>query len=425
LISLLKKNLDNCKQVLKGVGHSFEYVIHEEDFVLAASSGLDGQYTFEDAMFDIQFNGVVMNPPYFKVRKDSTHARLMDKIVHGQPNIYAFFMALAARLLKENGEIVAITPRSFCNGLYFRSFRKWYFNRVVLDHIHIFESRTDAFKHSSVLQESIITKVHKSSCKSPRIAVTKSFGGDLDKARERTVVALKDIVDNSRGDYIIRIPETSNDREIINLVESFSTRFTDLGLCISTGPVVLFRTKEFLLYDNSDKPSVPLLQPHNIKPFETTWPISKNGKPIAFKLCNDSIRLLLSVKNFVLLKRFSAKEERRRLTAGCFVQYQLPFSHIGIENHLNYIYHIERDLSEDEIFGIAALFNSSLFDRYFRTISGNTQVNATEIRTMYFPDLMTLRKIGSHVKYKKHEIETIIFNHLGVGASVRECLVGN
>ena len=102
-----------------------------------------------------------MNPPYFKLRKDSAHAKLMEKIVHGQPNIYAFFMALAARLLKQNGEIVAITPRSFCNGLYFRGFRHWYFERVALDHIHIFESRTETFKHSNVLQESIITKVHR------------------------------------------------------------------------------------------------------------------------------------------------------------------------------------------------------------------------------------------------------------------------
>ena len=103
-----------------------------------------------------------MNPPYFKVRKDSEHAKLMRCIVHGQPNIYAFFMALGARLLKEHGELVAITPRSFCNGLYFRGFRRWYFDRVALDHVHIFESRTETFKHSNVLQENIITKVHRS-----------------------------------------------------------------------------------------------------------------------------------------------------------------------------------------------------------------------------------------------------------------------
>ena len=127
LIPLLKKNLDNCKKVLRDAGHCFDFIIHEEDFILSASSGLDSQHDFNDIMRNTRFDGVIMNPPYFKVRKNSEHAILMKKIVHGQPNIYAFFMALAARLLKEDGEIVSITPRSFCNGLYFRSFRRWFF----------------------------------------------------------------------------------------------------------------------------------------------------------------------------------------------------------------------------------------------------------------------------------------------------------
>jgi adenine-specific DNA-methyltransferase len=256
------------------------------------------------------------------------------------------------------------------------------------------------------------------------ITVTKSLGRKLVETPERAKVALDNIIDNSCGDYVIRIPETSDDREILKLVESFSTRFCDIGLRISTGPIVLFRATEFLLSNNSDKSSVPLLQPHNIKPFETIWPINKNGKPIASKLCNDSLHLLLPVKNYVLLKRFSAKEEKRRLTAGCFFPSQFPYPRVGIENHLNYICHSKRDLSENEIYGIAALFNSSLFDRYFRTISGNTQVNATEIRAMYFPNLKTLSKIGSRVKLNTSETETIVFNCLGVGAVLRECLVG-
>jgi adenine-specific DNA-methyltransferase len=424
LIPLLKTNLDNCKKVLCNAGHSFDYIIHEEDFVLSASLGLDGQHNFNDIMRNTRFDGVIMNPPYFKVRKDSEYAILMKKIVHGQPNIYAFFMALAARLLKEDGEIVSITPRSFCNGLYFRGFRRWFFNRVTLDHIHIFESRTDAFKHSSVLQESIITKFSRTVHPSSRITITKSIGRDISEKLEPKYVSADNIVDNSCGDMIVRIPESSDDNEIMNIVESFPTRFSEIGLRISTGPVVLFRATDFLLKSEGGKSSVPLLHLHNVKPFETTWPISKNGKSIAFKLCNDSLRLLLPVTNYVLLKRFSAKEEKRRLTAGCFFKFQYPYPYVGIENHLNYIHHAERELTEDEVFGIASLFNSNLFDRYFRTISGNTQVNATEIRTMFFPDLKMIGKIGKEVRCNISEMETVVYNHLSINASLRDCLVG-
>jgi adenine-specific DNA-methyltransferase len=372
----------------------------------------------------VECDGVIMNPPYFKLRKDSVHAKLMEKIVHGQPNIYAFFMALAARLLKQNGEIVAITPRSFCNGLYFRGFRHWYFDRVTLDHIHIFESRTETFKHSNVLQESIITKVHRLGSPSATIAVTTSFGADLTNGSQRCDVPAGDIIDNSSGDYVIRIPEGQDDRDIMQLVESLPLRFAETGLRISTGPVVLFRATEYILGGATDKSAVPLLHPHNVKPFATPWPLAKNGKHRAFKCCEDSLRLLVPTRNYVLIKRFSSKEEKRRLTAACLLAADFPFPYVAIENHVNYVYHAERGLTEDEVYGIAALFNSTLIDRYFRTISGNTQVNATEIRAMNFPDLDQLARIGKQVRRNTEQAEAVVLKALGVAGSLHSCLVG-
>ena len=210
----------------------------------------------------------------------------------------------------------------------------------------------------------------------------------------------------------------------MQFVESFPLRFAETGLRISTGPVVLFRATEYLLADATDKTAVPLLHPHNVKPFATRWPLAKNGKHKAFRCCEDSLRLLVPTKNYVLIKRFSSKEEKRRLTAACLLKADFPFPYLGIENHVNYVYHAERDLSEDEVYGIAALFNSALIDRYFRTISGNTQVNATEIRAMNFPELKLLSRIGKQVRHNAQEAEAIILKELGVTIRLRNCLVG-
>jgi len=253
VIPLLRRNLENCRTVLSKAGHRFDYVVHDEDFILAASSELDGQRTFDSPIPSTRFDAVIMNPPYFKVRKDSTYARRMAPIVHGQPNVYAFFMALATRLLKEGGELVAITPRSFCNGLYFRAFRRWLFERAALDHIHLFESRADTFKESSVLQESVITKVHRLGVPSPSVTVTSSFARDFRGGLARSEAPAETILDNSCGDYVIRIPGGADDHRVMELVESLSTRFTDVGLRISTGPVVLFRATEFLLNELGGK----------------------------------------------------------------------------------------------------------------------------------------------------------------------------
>jgi len=426
-IPLLEQNLRHCRTALENAGHALNYVIHDQDFIIATASSLDAQRTSDGNDIRSTFDAVIMNPPYFKVRKTSAHAKLMSKVVHGQPNVYAFFLALGAQLLKEEGELVAITPRSYCNGLYFRGFRRWFLQRMALDHLHLFESRTAPFQSAEVLQESVITKAHRLGKKPATVRISTSYGPILDEGRDGFDVASDRVIDDSCSESVLRIPTSNHDCRIMESVESFSHRFSELGLRISTGPIVMFRATEFLLDDNHSQSSVPLFLPHNIEPFGTKWPVMKNGKPIAFSLRQESMRLLLPSKNYVLLKRFSAKEERRRLTAGCFFPSMSKSQYVGIENHLNYIYHSERDLTEEEAYGLAAVFNSVLLDRYFRTISGNTQVNATEIRSMNFPDLKVVAKIGRQARslpvMTADRIEKIVLKEFGVRGSLREHLL--
>ena len=414
LVHLLGRNLENCGKRLADAGHVLNYTIHNEDFISATSSYLGQRQLFDEPTIRDDFDCVIMNPPYFKVRKDSAAAKLMSKVVHGQPNAYAFFLTLAARMLRENGELVAITPRSFCNGLYFRGFRKWFFQRMALDHIHLFESRTDTFKDSNVLQESVITKSHCVGKQPTTTTITGSYGRAIDREQHVAELPAAEVVDNSRGDHVVRIPVTENDRRIMRLIESLPERFEETGLCISTGPVVTFRARDLLLWESNGDSAVPLLLPQNVKPFQTVWPVKGKSHPLAILDSETSRRrkLLLPTRNYVVLKRFSAKEEKRRLTAACFLRSEQSTKRIAFENHLNYIYHDQRELTENETFGIAALFNSVLLDRYFRILSGNTQVNATEIRKLHFPPLEVTTIIGAEVRELKHrepsEIESIV-----------------
>src|SRR5207248_10372813 len=119
---------------------------------------------FDDGADD-EFDAVIMNPPYFKIGADSPHGLALGDAFRGNTNIYMIFMARAAELLRPNGETVAITPRSFCNGLYFRNFRRWFFSRMGLGHVHLFECRRSTF--DNVLQESIITRTHRLGTASP------------------------------------------------------------------------------------------------------------------------------------------------------------------------------------------------------------------------------------------------------------------
>ncbi len=98
-----------------------------------------------------------------------------------------------------------------------------------------------------------------------------------------------------------------------------------------------------------------------------------------------------------------------------------------MENHLNYICHPGRSLTHDEALGIAAVLNSRLLDVYFRTISGNTQVNAAEVRAMPFPNLLMLAKLGEAVSASdlddRQAIEATVLHLLGINGRILEYLL--
>ena len=424
----LKTIFTECRRRLEAGGHTFSFAVYQEDFIAAAASQVEEQHMLFQRRVVDEYDGVITNPPYFKLRKDSEHAKLMERVVHGQPNAYAFFLALAAAVLKPKGQLVAITPRSFCNGLYFRGFRHWFFERMSLDRIHLFESRTEAFKDSGVLQESLITKSRKSQERPRCVSISGSFGKDIPQPLDHQEVAHDLVVDNSCGEASVKIPVTETDCRVMRLIEALPQRFKETGLRISTGPVVTFRATEYLLRQRNGESAVPLLMPHNVKFLTTEWPITRKQHPIHIIDSEGSRRrkLLIPSRNYVLLKRFSAKEEKRRLTASCLFRSQFKTKRIGLENHLNYVFHTDRELTDDEVLGIAAVFNSSLVDGYFRILSGNTQVNATEIRNMHFPSLKTIAQIGKRVGAAPDrtpaEIESIVSEALGAGSRSTSCL---
>jgi len=113
---------------------------------------------------------------------------------------------------------------------------------------------------------------------------------------------------------------------------------------------------------------------HNVRPFRTLLPVARRDKVTHFQECAVSLQLLLPTKEYILLKRFTAKEEKRRTVVGILRTADFPVKRIAIENHLNYLHRPKEEMTPEELFGLAALLNSALIDCYFRQINGNTQV---------------------------------------------------
>jgi len=107
------------------------------------------------------YTHAILNPPYKKINRQSAHRLALRRVGIETVNLYSAFVALAIGEAKPGGQIVAIIPRSFCNGPYYRPFRDFILERTAIRHIHLFDSRSKAFKDDEVLQENIIIRLER------------------------------------------------------------------------------------------------------------------------------------------------------------------------------------------------------------------------------------------------------------------------
>ena len=121
-------------------------------------------------------------------------------------------------------------------------------------------------------------------------------------------------------------------------------------------------------------------------------------KPNALALHPETRKGLMPRGFYTLTKRFSAKEERRRLVAFVIDPNEMPQPLYGFENHLNVFHHSKAGLPEDLARGLAVFLNSSGADQAFREFSGHTQVNAGDLRALRYPDHATLIRYGQWAK---------------------------
>lgn len=390
------------------------YNLFLSDFVLDNADAISNQDTlFED--YD-RYDYIISNPPYFKIAKDDKRTKACSSIVNGQTNIYALFMAICAKKLKDKGQMIFITPRSFASGRYFHSFRNFLFNNVILDFVHLFKTRKDTFAKDDVLQELIITSFHRLPGNG-KIMVSNSVGtSDLSESSVK-VYENSAIVDINSNEKIIYLPVGNREDTILELFRSWKGTLGKYGIKISTGPVVAFRAYDYII-PNEAKDSVPLLWMHNVVKMLADHPVNKKERGQYIIVNKETRPYLLPNKNYVLLRRFSSKDDESRLIAAPYFGNMTKYELVGIENKLNYIHRPGSRLRRDEVMGISALLNSKIFDTYFRTFNGNINVSATELRMMPMPDIEIIQEIGRKIilnnDYSVDYINKILFEYFNI-----------
>ncbi len=397
----IQESIALCKEYAEKFDLHFQASIILDDFILRKS---------DDLLFHKESHGyshVIMNPPYKKISNSGAHRLALRSADIETVNLYAGFVSLAIKHMRQGGELVAIIPRSFCNGPYYLPFRKLILKETAIKHMHVFDSRSQAFSEDKVLQENIIVHLIKGASQGD-VTITSSPVADFsfDKATksitatDKTVRTVKfhNIVNPKDTQKFFHIAANDRDQNIIDKLSIFTTPLKELEIEVSTGPVVDFRLKEDLR-NELESGAVPLIYPTHLNG-KVNWP-KKTKKPNAIMVSEESRRWLWEHKgSFLIVRRFSSKEEKRRIVASIYDS-SLPENLIGFDNKLNVFHSKKTGINEDIALGLYVYLNSSLLDKYYRLFSGHTQVNATDLRNINYPSIETLKCMGRKLKNSK------------------------
>lgn len=381
------------------------YNIRGDDFVYAATDWLSGSL-FAHAL--PSYTHAILNPPYKKIRSDSGHRAALRRAGIETVNLYTAFVALALDLLADHGQLVAIIPRSFCNGPYYKPFREFILGRSAVLRMHLFESRNSAFKDDDVLQENIIILLERGGRQG---AVTVSLSTDdtfSDLVSHE--YPFDQIVRPDDPERFIHVP-TSPGTSAIERSPAIQHSLADLGITVSTGPVVDFRLKEHLRA-MPEQGTAPLLYPGHFSGYASIWPLV-GKKPNAIEHNDKTEKWLYRNGFYCVVRRFSSKEEKRRVVASVVDPDAFGDARmLGFENHLNVFHDNKRGLPEALARGLAVFLNTTAVDEQFRRFNGHTQVNATDLRIIKYPSRAALIELGEWAMQQGELTQTMVNEEL-------------
>ncbi len=390
VLPLLKENLlfmqlQSCKKI--------RINIVTENYI--TSQYLDFNHMLGGNWNPKKYDLVIGNPPYMKIPKDAPEATAMPSVCYGAPNLYFIFAAMGLFNLQCEGEMVYIIPRSWTSGAYFKRFREYFLSEGKLIHMHLFGSRNKVFDKENVLQETIIVKVRKTNIKPDTVTIT-STNSNKDFAVCQSLVVPYDLVVSGDELYVYLVTN-KEEVSVLERLQKWDKTLPELGLRMKTGLTVDFRNRD-ILRDDEEEGAIPLFYSQHIKQGEVKFPIQKENEYIV----TNQKGLMQENRNYLFVRRFTAKEESRRLQCGVYLAKKYPqYQKISTQNKINFVDGLLTEMSECLVYGLYVLFNSTVYDEYYRILNGSTQVNSTEINSMPVPELDIIQEMGRKIMKSK------------------------
>lgn len=338
---------------------------------------------------------VVCNPPYRKLKAHEVHRykNAFPEVTRLQPNLYSLFMCLCVKLLRVGGTAALVTPTSYLSGQYFSELRTFMMNNVDILSLGTLSDRNRVF--INVQQETALTIIRRRKQYSlPQIRASISL-----VSKDGTYKKVgKCVLLNSGSAW--PVPRCKGDIELLKCATKSKYRLQDYGYRVRIGAFVWNRDKRETysslgqVWDAQANNIFPLIWSSDIGrdgSLRFTGRQKKNGEARFVELANDERNIVIQNQS-VVLQRVTSKEQPKRLVAAVVPRKLLTRfdGYIG-ENHTVIL---EQEVRSPKLTPrqLANLLGTPVIDRYFRCISGSTNVSAFELSQLVLPDPTELKR---------------------------------
>ncbi|MBE6644167.1 MAG: hypothetical protein E7612_02155 [Ruminococcaceae bacterium] len=382
---------DNLERIRKKCRHDYGvklYVtVYNENYVTESKNHYT--VTFFDSIED-KYDLVICNPPTELCEKNSSEAKEAGGVTQVKISEAFLFAKTAGRHLEDDGQLVIVLPTLVASASQLTAFRREMAEKLALTSIHLFIGKQKNEKRAIPLKKNVILGYRKGDKPQSIIITTSTDAGSPQNTVTLPPLDYGFIVDEKDGS--LTLPKSVEDTKIVKYISAFPETLSTLGLKMSTG-LVLDSRCEGLLFTEPMKSSVPLIRPAAIKNGTINFPLPIKRQYIA----PINPGLIQKNKNMIIIKRVPSKSDERFINSAIYLASQLPaYRYISTHNKINFIDTKDKnsEICARLAFGLFALLNSTIYDRYLSIVSKSKQINSKEMRELPLPPRNLIENMG-------------------------------
>ncbi len=383
---------DNLERIRKKCRHDYDVrlfvTVYHENYLIDVRNHYT--VTFFDTVED-KFDIIICNPPIDLISKGSEEAQSVGGVTMLKVSAAFLFLKVAAEHLEVGGKLVIMLPTTVATASSLTEIRKKIAETLSIKKIHLFIGKQKNTKRAIPLKKSVIISYENTEQHEDIVITTSTDDGSEAKLVTLPPLSYDFVVDKNDGS--LTLPKSLEETRIVKYIGGFPETLASLGLKMSTGLVIDSKCKDSL-YDKEMPGTIPVIRPSSMIAGGIKIPMPGAKKQY---LMPTKTSLFQRNKNLIIIKRVPAKSDDRFVNSAVYFAGQRPANqYISTHNKINFI--DTKDNKEEMcarlVFGLFAILNSTIYDRYISIVSKSKQINSKEMKQLRLPPRNLIENMG-------------------------------